>query len=179
MAGAVIALRFSGGLGLMGRVVQAATWSWASHVDIELDGGRWLLGAVPGRGVCVRDPRDEAPSRVERYRVPMFDHQAAQVTAHAKMQVGTPYDWAGVLGWGLHRNWQDGRAWFCSELVAWAFAQAGVPLLRAADASRISPRDLLLSPLLEPLDKYECRRCTHPCKVHPPVGYCLLGHRAP
>lgn len=177
----MIALRFSGGMGLTGRVVQAATWSWASHVDFELEDGR-LLGAVPGRGVCVRDPRHDAPSRVERYQVKLPWGLYGSPLDWALNQVGKPYDWAGVLGYALRRRWQDKDAWFCSELVAFAFRGAGYPLLRANDAWRITPpRDLLLSPYLVPLEKYECRFCSHPCEApgaHP-VGYCLLGHRAP
>ncbi len=176
----MIALRFSGGMGLTGRVVQAATWSWASHVDFELEDGR-LLGAVPGRGVCIRDPRDDAPSRVERYQVAVDEGTANAALTRAKWVIGRPYDWAGVVGWGLHRQWHDDDAWFCSELVAWSFLMEGAPLLRATDAWRITPRDLLLSPYLVPLDKYECRSCSHPCEAPGarPVGYCLLGHRTP
>lgn len=176
----MIILRFTGGMGFTGRVVQAATWSWASHVDFELEDGR-LLGAVPGRGVCVRDPRNDAPSRVERFEVAVDAGTAAAALTIATLAVGRPYDWAGVFGWGLHRNWQADDAWFCSELVAWSFLMAGAPLLRAADAWRITPRDLLLSPYLVPLDKYECRSCSHPCEgpAANPVGYCILGHRAP
>lgn len=144
----MIVLRFSAGRGWRARVVQLATWSWASHVDIELEDGR-LLGAVPGRGVCIRPPEPPASAgRVERYRA--ATPQAA--VAVAATQLGKPYDWPGVLGYALRRDWQDHRAWFCSELIAWACVKAGTPLLRADRTWRITPRDLLLSPLLEPLD---------------------------
>ncbi|MEW5727707.1 MAG: hypothetical protein AB1918_07770, partial [Pseudomonadota bacterium] len=64
----MLTLRFSGGRGLDAQVVKLATWSWCSHVDFVLPDGR-LLGAVPGRGVCIRDVElDDA--RVECYAVP-------------------------------------------------------------------------------------------------------------
>lgn len=71
---------------------------------------------------------------------------AAAVVAAARSQVGKPYDWLGVAGIGFRRRWQDEDAWFCSELVAWAFAEAGTPLFRE-HAWRITPRDIFI-PLL-------------------------------
>lgn len=47
-------------------LIRAGTWSWASHVDLVLPGGR-LLGAVPA-GVCIREPEPDI-ARAERYRV--------------------------------------------------------------------------------------------------------------
>ncbi len=147
----MITLRFTGGLGAVGQLIQLATWSWCSHVDIELH-PQWLLGALPGDGVVMRAPEETA--RVERYSIgglSAADERA--VLRFAEAQLGKPYDWPGVLGWGLRqRNWQQDDSWFCSELVAWAFLQAGHPLLRAEDAWRITPRDLLLSPYLIPLE---------------------------
>lgn len=43
----------------------------------------------------------------------------------------------------LRRRWQDNDAWFCSELVAWAFEAGGRSLFRE-HAWRITPRDLYL-----------------------------------
>ncbi len=145
----MITLRFAAGRGLASQLVQLATWSWASHVDIELGGG-YLLGAVPGKGVCLREAEiDDA--RVERYAVDLNPVAAAVLLRHARSQLGRPYDWPGVLGYGLRRDWQEQDSWFCSELVAWVFAQTACPLLRGEQVWRITPRDLLMSPLLEPL----------------------------
>lgn len=141
----MITLRFSGGLGMAGSVIQITTWSWCSHVDFVLDDGR-LLGAVPGRGVCIREQEVDA-GRVELYQADVPDFAVAYATS----QIGQPYDWAGVVGWALRRQWQETDSWFCSELVAWACQSVGAPLLRAKDAWRITPRDLLMSPLLIPL----------------------------
>lgn len=142
----MIVLRFEGGTGVVGRMIRLATWSWCSHVDVEApDGG--LVGAMPGQGV-VRRPAPFDVGRVERYALDLEPETERQVRAALAGQIGKPYDWPGILGWALRRDWQDTDRWFCSELIAWAFAQAGHPLLRAADVWRITPRDLLLSPLL-------------------------------
>lgn len=146
----MVTLRFSGGRGIEATLVKAATWSWCSHVDFVLPDGR-LLGAVPGRGVCIREVEFD-DVRVELYGVErprLVYHEMALQFAHT--QVGRPYDWAGVLGWGMRRDWQEADSWFCSELVAWSFEKAGFPLLRANEVWRITPRDLLMSPFLIPI----------------------------
>lgn len=61
--------------------------------------------------------------------------------AAARSQIGKPYDWPGVLGIGFRRNWQESDAWFCSELVAWAFGVSGSPLFRT-EHWRITPQTI-------------------------------------
>lgn len=66
----------------------------------------------------------------------------------ARSQVGKPYDWTALLGLLLRRDWQLDRRWFCSELVAWAFARMGQPLFRAAALHRVTPHHLwMLAPV--------------------------------
>lgn len=40
-------------------------------------------------------------------------------------QIGTKYDWTGVLGIGFSRDWQDPSAWWCSELLMAAAGAGG------------------------------------------------------
>lgn len=138
----MIELQFSTLNSLTGRVVQIATWSWCSHVDFVLPNGL-LFGAVPGQGVCLRPAT--ARGRQERWVV---DAPAEPILKLATSQIDKPYDWAGIFGWAFRSDWQKPDAWFCSELVAWAFDRAGYPLLRTEGLSRVTPRDLLMSPLL-------------------------------
>lgn len=139
----MITLQFSTTSAPASRLICWGTWGRHSHVDLVLPDGR-LLGAVPG-GVQVR-PYDPSVLRIERYQVDAPD----AVLDAAISQMGKPYDWPGVFGYALRRDWQEDDSWFCSELVSWAFQMAGAPLLRAPDAWRITPRDLLLSPYLRP-----------------------------
>lgn len=141
----MITLQFSTTKGIGSRVIRWATWSPFSHVDLVLDDGR-LLGATARYGVTVRDP--EPTSACARFQV----EAPAAVVSMASSQIGRPYDWPGIFGYGFRRSWQAQDSWFCSELIAWAFQEAGFPLLRAERAYRITPRDLLISPLLNRLD---------------------------
>lgn len=91
---------------------------------------------------------DYAIGRASDYRLvnlPARDPQA--IIDAARSQLGRPYDWTAVVGLGLHRDWQEDDAWFCSELVAWAAAQAGEPWFRESALRRITPQHLwMLSP---------------------------------
>lgn len=127
------------------------TWSWASHVDFVLPDGK-LFGALSvegGGGVRFHELQSPSHySRLERFEVDAPD----SVLDFALSQTGKPYDWAGIFGiLTRNRKWEDDDKWFCSELTAWAFQKAGVPLL-IETSNRITPRDLLISPLLKPVE---------------------------
>ena len=116
-------------------------WSGWSHCAI-VDGDE-VIEAVAPDGVRTRPLAEllAESSRVEVLDFPARDPRA--VIAAARAQIGAPYDWGGVFGIGFRRRWQDNDSWFCSELIAAAFHQAGEPLVRV-EAFRITPRDLYL-----------------------------------
>jgi hypothetical protein len=136
----MIWLRFSTSNKIGSRLIRWFTFSDWSHVDFVLPNGL-LLGSRWPDGVAVRD-RD--PSERELYcRVdcPVSD----AVLAYAHEQLGKRYDSTGIVGIALRRPFASESRWFCSELVAASFAHAGHPLV-LGHYSRITPRDLLLSP---------------------------------
>lgn len=143
----MITLQFSTTRHISSKAIQFFTWSWASHVDFVLPNGK-LFGALAtqdGGGVRLHDA--ENYTRIERFQVDAPE----SIIDIAMTQAGKPYDWAGIFGLVLReRNWEDDDKWFCSELVAWSFKQGGFPLLNET-TSRITPRDLLISPLLKPI----------------------------
>ena len=143
-----ITLQFVGGNSLADRAIQIFTWSWADHLDLVLPDGK-LLGAVPGSGVVIREQSAIDPSsRIERYSYYVTRDQEARLYEEAKNQLGTPYDWAAIIGIAIHRDWAQTDHWICSEFQLWLSAIVGKPLLNAPKLDRITPRDLLLSPLL-------------------------------
>lgn len=122
-------------------LLRAFLWSRWSHVAI-IDGDE-VIDATGENGVSVRSLSQLLgdASEHEIVDIPAADPRA--VIAAARAQVGKPYDWLGVLGIGFRRRWQNDTSWFCSELVAHAFAAGGSPLVRV-EAWRITPRDLYL-----------------------------------
>lgn len=120
--------------------LRTALWSSWSHVAI-IDGDEVI--EATGSGVRVWPLRHAIADASEHEIVAVPCTVPDGVIAAARSQIGKPYDWGGVLGIGFRRRWQDEGRWFCSELVAWAFHHAGVPIVRV-QAWRITPRDLYL-----------------------------------
>jgi uncharacterized protein YycO len=119
--------------------IRALTWSDWSHAAI-IDGEDVIEATWPR--VCV-SPLAEVIARHSSCVIVEFaDVDATAIVQAARSQIGKPYDLAGILGIALHRDWQEQSKWFCSELVAWAFGQAGVPLFRADAQSRVVPQHL-------------------------------------
>lgn len=141
-------IRFSHGSGWEDAIVRAVTWSDIAHLGFLLPDGM-VIDATPAHGVALRQPDPENELFVFDVVVPAPVIEAA--VAYARTQISRPYDWSAVIGVGLHRDWRRPDSWDCSELVAAAFEQAGFPLLRADHLNRITPRDLLMSPLLRPV----------------------------
>lgn len=142
----MITLQFSTTNQIGSKAIAFVTWSWASHVDFVMpDGSLYGALALENGGGVQFHPVEKNYSRVERYTVDAPD----DVLKYALEQKGKPYDWTGILGiLARNRRWEEDDSWFCSELVAYSFAKAGVPLLNET-SYRITPRDLLISPLLK------------------------------
>jgi len=77
------------------------------------------------------------------------------IIAAACSQLGKLYDYTAILGLGFHRDWQEMDSWFCSELVAWAFDEAGLPLFRREVLHRVTPQHLWMLPGCAPNLKSE------------------------
>ncbi|XQE65759.1 hypothetical protein ACOAPY_13935 [Pseudomonas sp. P3C3] len=135
--------------------IRTFTWSAWSHVDLLDDsaGRPELVGAVAPSGVVV-EPLAYRLQKASRAALVEFRvGSAAAVLAAARSQVGKPYDWVGVAGLVTRsRDWQGEEDWFCSELIAWALAQGGVPLFRETLVGRITPQHLWMldNPYIRP-----------------------------
>lgn len=133
----------------MSTVIRAATWSRWSHVAL-IDGDEVIEATAPA-GVR-RFPVVEAINHAKRGAIVELPCRSAEsILSAAASQLGKPYDYTAILGLGLHRDWQDDDSWFCSELVAWAFQQAGEPLFRPEVMRRVTPQHLWM---LAPADNY-------------------------
>lgn len=121
------------------------TFLWSPWSHCALIDGNNVIEAKAFHGVVER-PLGDFISDASKYEILDLPGDMEQVVTAARTQLGKPYDWWGAAGIGFRRHWQKVDAWFCSELVAWAFAEAGTPLFRA-HSWRITPRDIYI-PLL-------------------------------
>lgn len=124
--------------------IRLATWGEFSHVA-QVDGPR-IIEAVAKYGVREAS-LDAATARASRWAIVEYQHANPEAMINAvRSQIGKPYDTTGALGLGLHRNWQEDDAWWCSELLPWAAAQAGDPWFMAHAMHRITPQHLWMRP---------------------------------
>jgi uncharacterized protein YycO len=128
-------------------LIRALTWSAWSHAVlvmgeqcVEATWPRVRLSSV----AAVRAAHDEWTL----LELPCTDPALAW---HAALdQIGRPYDWAALLGFLVHRDWAAPDRWFCSELVAFAFAAGGSPLFRPDLTYRVTPQMLWELPPTNP-----------------------------
>lgn len=118
--------------------IRAATWSTWSHCGIVTP----ELTVIEAKGLHgVREvPLEEAIAGASRWQMVGVACPLPELAiAWARSQIGRPYDWTGVIGLGLHREWDDPAAWWCSELVEAALAKGGRRRFRP-DMRRITPQ---------------------------------------
>lgn len=126
------------------------TWSEYSHCGLVFDGK--VIEATFWHGVTIT-PLAEFMGRYKKIlfcEVPNTDEVKAG--EWALKQVGKPYDYKAVFALFIKRKWTCDTSWFCSELVAVSIYEGGVTLFRK-EASRVTPEDILNSPLVYPIDK--------------------------
>lgn len=109
------------------------------------------LGAQTEGGVDIRPANYLGDSPFDTFGVEVTPEQQEKMRMFLLAQVGKEYDFRAILGMAFSRLDQGKKtnAWFCSELVFYAFALIGKALLRAPlqQADRMTPRDVAISPL--------------------------------
>lgn len=123
-------------------LIRFVTWSEYSHVDLVLDDSL-LIGAIAGDGVVLNRFSDRLAksSKAVTMEIPVKDMAASE--AFAISQLAKKYDWLGVIGIGLKRNWQEDDKWSCAELVASILAAGGQRPFDSKYHHRITPQHLL------------------------------------
>lgn len=124
-------------------LIRFVTWSEYSHVDIVLH-EQFLIGAIAPDGVVLHNINDRlamaSKALIMEFPVNSFD----DAKNYALSQIGRQYDWLGVIGIGLHRNWQEEDKWSCAELVAKVLSAGGQKPFDSKFYNRITPQDLLM-----------------------------------
>jgi len=133
-------------------LIRAVTWSQWSHVAL-VDGDEVIEATWPA--VRVAPLAEVIAKHSAHVIVDLPCHSPAKVIKAARSQVGKPYDLTALFGLLVRRDWQEDDSWFCSELVAWAFAQGESPLYRPEATYRITPQHLwMLAPAEPPTLSY-------------------------
>lgn len=120
-------------------LLRTGMWSPWSHCGVIE--GDTVIQAAAGVGV-VRTPLAEFKRIASRWAVVEFPASETFTAMAAASQIGKPYDLLGAVGVAVHRNWDSDDKWFCSELVAYALQEAGLPLFREGGLFRVTPQHL-------------------------------------
>lgn len=144
------------GRGIASFLIRAFTRSWYSHVGLVYwhQGRNFCIEAV-GVGVrivLVSELQRRYHGGIDYFRVRDSDEpQREKAVAFCFAQLGKLYDHVGIwrfivaIVFGKVAAVRRDEQWFCSELVAAAYEDAGLPLT-AKDESYTSPQDLAASP---------------------------------
>lgn len=128
-------------------MIRAFTWSDWSHVAL-VDGDEVIEATWPA--VRIAPLAEVIAKHSAHVIVDLPSRSPAKVIQAARSQLGKGYDLSALPGLLVRRDWQEPDKWFCSELVAWAFAQGGSPLFRPEAMHRITPQHLWMLAPAEP-----------------------------
>ena len=135
---------------ILSTIVRAATFSEFSHCVIVID--EYVYQSSWRVGVTKTLKEDSWLPEHELTEVPLDDVSKVQQTVVKRAlesQIGKSYDYIGILGFLINRNWQQEDSWFCSELLAWSLNKAGFYLVNR-ETGRVTPQDLWESMTLKP-----------------------------
>ena len=133
------------------------TWSRFNHAAIYA-GGHVVIEANPA-GVQERPLDEYDPSQWCASRIPLTRWEQEKVLGYARSKIGTPYGWLDIVAlaavqfdhcptW-LERTAEGDDRLVCSQLVAYAYAAAGVPVV-PGDPWRVTPGALADAILTQP-----------------------------
>ena len=130
-------------------IIRFGTWSSWSHVDLII--GDFVIGSTSDVGVNIVPMYDRLKHATDYQLMETTDDltqaQHDQLKQFMISQLGKPYDWAGIFGLPLRRDWEKPDRWFCSEILAAGFNKIQYPLIKE-ETWRVTPQHLCISPCL-------------------------------
>lgn len=142
------------GRGPVSRVIRWQTRSPYSHASILLPDGVTVIESIQFKGVHLRSLFD--PKFTDPFDAFSLAHatigQWAQIETFARAELGAGYDYRNIFRFVTRTTSGHDTRWFCSELVFAAVASAGIKLLERIEPWAVSPGDLALSPILQPME---------------------------
>lgn len=131
---------------IFSKIIQFATWSEFSHVEIVTKQNT-LIGADAMKGVIESNLQSRLLHSSKVFLCGI-DTNSLGLELYCRNRLGSEYDWTGIFGFLFKRNWHEDKKWFCSEIIASGSKDGlDIPLVDE-ESNRITPRDLLISPKL-------------------------------
>lgn len=154
---AIKMLAFEGLSFIPSKLIRFFTWEDVTHIGILLPSGEMIeawftLKDFPGK-VYLRDTFREGHTKGTNVRVYniLGDYDADSTEKWLRSQVGKAYGLKGVLKFLTRKEPEADDNFFCSRLGLRGVAEGGLNL-QIGDFAKMSPRDVIMSPLLEQCD---------------------------
>ena len=135
-------LIFSRNGGIISRFVRFFTRSAWSHVDIYDPSSNTVVGAMPPAGVREMPLSDLLATSSHAVAVTYAGICPDKPLAYARSKTGACYDWRALTGFITKSMLDNPAKYFCSELVAKAFAAGGYPIVMDEDHIKATPDSL-------------------------------------
>ncbi len=132
-------LIFSRNSGIISRFVRFFTRSAWSHVDIYDPATNTVIGAMPPSGVREISLSDLLAGSSHAVAVTYAGINPVKLLAYARSKTGAGYDWRALTGFITKSMLDNPAKYFCSELVAKAFAAGGCPIVIDEDHIKATP----------------------------------------
>lgn len=120
---------------------------WSHTGFYRIKDGFTFSAMNDGNGIAWRAPNPKAKLLL------LTAQKMDEAFAWALTKAGEPYDVREIIGFVMNRNWAAPDKFICDRLVFAAFDAVGSPLVNHTfiPAAHLTPRDILLSPLVHEL----------------------------
>lgn len=123
------------------KALRLAMWSRWSHSAVYDRAAGLVYDTTMQHGGCQCWLADEFFKMYPWFEVRELDvpdHKELEAVAWLEEQLGKGYDWTALVGFVLHREWQQDDVWFCSEHSETFRSLFETPRFRT-NAGRITP----------------------------------------
>lgn len=159
--GDVVLYRFMGEKDFVGGVISYVTTSPYCHAEVHMfNGYNVSADAVGVTFVDMFKKNQKQAIDVFRLKRKLTREERLIVQAKALQAIHSPYDYVNLAGFiyltqkGAVKRAAN-QAYMCSELVAWAYDNAGIKLIKGKPESIVAPGDLGRAEVLKYVGTYE------------------------
>jgi hypothetical protein len=142
-----------GGVSSLSKMIKFRGWSDVSHVSVIRNDDH-VIEAWGNRPSGVRTYQHWSNghtkgTKIRVYSIPDWSEiHHKSFWAYQEAQIGTKYDYWGILGFLIRAKLHCPEKWFCSELVQEASIHTGMPFLQKP-SHQTHPGDVITSPRLK------------------------------
>jgi hypothetical protein len=139
------------GTSIVSQAIKFFSWSEYSHASwVTENGGEYE--SWDGVGVQYSAKFGAAHTKgtfVDLFNIKITSQETYNLELFFKSQIGKKYDYKGILGFLMRKDYESVEKWFCSELIMEGFIKINNPVLKNIPSYKVYPGMLAYSPLFE------------------------------